>query len=51
MVRLSPSAIAALQGLAVPAGAPHRVHNASAEAADFLVVSQPPSQGDRVAAP
>ena len=40
-----------LQGLAVPAGKPHRVHNASAEAAEFLVVSQPPSQGDRVAAP
>ena len=38
-------------GLAVPAGVPHRVHNAWDEAAEFLVVSQPPSHGDRELVP
>lgn len=39
------------QGLHVPAGAAHQVFNRGAAAAEFLVVSQPPSHGDRVAAP
>lgn len=39
-----------LEGIQIPARVPHRVHNSSAEAAEFLVVSQPPSHGDRVVA-
>lgn len=39
------------QGLAVPAGAAHQVFNRGAGPAEFLVVSQPPSHGDRIAAP
>jgi mannose-6-phosphate isomerase-like protein (cupin superfamily) len=35
------------QGLHVPAGEPHRVFNEGPSAVQFLVVSQPPSHGDR----
>jgi mannose-6-phosphate isomerase-like protein (cupin superfamily) len=35
------------QGLHVPAGEPHRVFNDGPSAVQFLVVSQPPSHGDR----
>jgi len=38
------------QGLAVPAGTPHQFRNHSAEPVSFLVISQPPSHGDRVTA-
>jgi mannose-6-phosphate isomerase-like protein (cupin superfamily) len=37
------------EGLHVPPGKPHRFRNASGEAVEFLVISQPPSHGDRVA--
>jgi mannose-6-phosphate isomerase-like protein (cupin superfamily) len=37
-------------GLTVPAQTPHQVFNRSSEDARFLVISQPPSHGDRVAA-
>jgi mannose-6-phosphate isomerase-like protein (cupin superfamily) len=38
------------QGLLIPAGQAHQVFNRSAAAAEFLVVSNPPSHGDRVPA-
>jgi mannose-6-phosphate isomerase-like protein (cupin superfamily) len=37
------------QGLHVEAGKRHQVHNRSASDVEFLVVSNPPSHGDRVA--
>ena len=36
-------------GLTIPAGTPHQVSNRRTEDARFLVISQPPSHGDRVA--
>lgn len=36
-------------GLAVPARSPHQVFNRGTHDARFLVISQPPSHGDRVA--
>jgi mannose-6-phosphate isomerase-like protein (cupin superfamily) len=38
-------------GLTIPAQSPHQVFNRGAEDARFLVISQPPSHGDRIAAP
>lgn len=38
------------QGIAVNAGQPHQIRNTSAEDTSFLVVSSPPSHGDRVLA-
>ena len=35
-------------GLTVPAQTPHQVFNRGSEDARFLVISQPPSHGDRV---
>jgi mannose-6-phosphate isomerase-like protein (cupin superfamily) len=43
--------IASGQGISVTAGVPHEVRNASASDATFLIVSCPPSHGDRVPAP
>ena len=43
--RLMPST-----GLTIPPQAPHQVFNRGREDARFLVISQPPSHGDRVAA-
>jgi mannose-6-phosphate isomerase-like protein (cupin superfamily) len=43
-------ALAAQQGLEIPAGAPHQARNESAAPVEFLVVSMPPSHGDRVGA-
>lgn len=37
------------EGLHIPPGAEHQVINASEATAEFLVVSSPPSHGDRVA--
>lgn len=37
------------QGLHIPAGERHQVHNRSASDVEFIVVSNPPSHGDRVA--
>jgi mannose-6-phosphate isomerase-like protein (cupin superfamily) len=37
------------QGLAVPPGTPHRLLNRSERDLEFLVVSAPPSHGDRIA--
>jgi len=39
--------VAAGSGLEVPRGVAHRVSNDGSEAAEFIVVSQPPSHGDR----
>jgi mannose-6-phosphate isomerase-like protein (cupin superfamily) len=39
-----------LTGLTIPAQTAHQVSNRSGEDARFLVISQPPSHGDRVAA-
>ena len=36
------------QGVAIPAGARHQFRNHSEEPVRFLVISQPPSHGDRV---
>ena len=38
------------QGLEIKPGTPHRVFNRGAEDAEFIVVSHPPSHGDRVTA-
>ena len=38
------------QGFSIAAGQPHQVFNRGAVAAEFLVVSNPPSHGDRVPA-
>lgn len=40
--------LAAREGLHIPAGARHRITNASDGAIEFLVISEPPSHGDRV---
>jgi mannose-6-phosphate isomerase-like protein (cupin superfamily) len=40
-------ALHAGQGMHVPAGTVHQFSNRSTEALEFLVVSQPPNQGDR----
>lgn len=39
--------LSAREGLEVPPGAAHQVRNASDAPVDFLVVSAPPSHGDR----
>ena len=36
------------QGLEVPPGMPHQIFNESDADVEFLVISQPPSHGDRV---
>ena len=36
-------------GLTVPTQTPHQVFNRGSEDARFLVISQPPSHGDRIA--
>src|SRR5579859_4281362 len=38
-------------GAEVPPGTPHQMRNVSGEPIEFLVISQPPTTGDRVAAP
>lgn len=40
-------ALRAHEGAEVPPGVPHQVLNESGAAAEFVVVSQPPSHGDR----
>ena len=40
----------AQQGIEIPAGAPHQMRNESDADVEFLVISQPPSHGDRVLA-
>ncbi len=37
-------------GLEIPPGIPHQMMNLSGESVEFLVVSTPPAQGDRIAA-
>jgi mannose-6-phosphate isomerase-like protein (cupin superfamily) len=44
------SILSAGQGLHVGAGQPHQVRNRGAVDAEFLVVSNPPSHGDRISA-
>jgi mannose-6-phosphate isomerase-like protein (cupin superfamily) len=46
IVALSPGS-----GLSIPAGTVHEVRNQGAAAAEFLVISQPPSHGDRESVP
>ncbi|HZD77800.1 MAG TPA: cupin domain-containing protein [Acidobacteriaceae bacterium] len=43
--------LAPFAGLTVPAQTPHQVFNRGSDDARFLVISQPPSHGDRVTAP
>jgi mannose-6-phosphate isomerase-like protein (cupin superfamily) len=43
--------LAPCTGLTVSAETPHQVFNHGSEDARFLVISQPPSHGDRVAVP
>lgn len=38
-------------GAEVPPGVPHQLLNLSAEPIEFLVISQPPTSGDRIPAP
>ena len=38
------------QGLHIPPRTPHQIRNVSDQSVEFLVVSQPPSHGDRVVA-
>ena len=45
-----PHRLAARTGLEVAPGVPHQLRNQSARDAVFLVVSQPPSHGDRLPA-
>jgi mannose-6-phosphate isomerase-like protein (cupin superfamily) len=45
----TPHPLAALTGLEVPPGVPHQLFNQSDADAVFLVISQPPTAGDRVA--
>ena len=35
------------QGISIPIDTPHQMRNASADDVNFLVISQPPSHGDR----
>jgi len=42
--------VAARQGIHIPAGTRHSVKNAAARDLRFVVISQPPSHGDRVLA-
>jgi mannose-6-phosphate isomerase-like protein (cupin superfamily) len=42
-----PIPLAAGQGIWIPAGTPHQMRNDSRSEVHFLVVSQPPSHGDR----
>ncbi|PYI52262.1 cupin domain-containing protein [Paenibacillus flagellatus] len=37
------------QGIEIAPGVPHQIHNESDEPAEFLVISQPPTAGDRLA--
>jgi mannose-6-phosphate isomerase-like protein (cupin superfamily) len=39
--------VEAEQGLLIPAGKPHYIKNASEQQLDFLVISQPSTEGDR----
>jgi mannose-6-phosphate isomerase-like protein (cupin superfamily) len=39
------------QGVEVPPGVPHQMRNESDAPIEFVVISQPPSHGDRVPAP
>jgi mannose-6-phosphate isomerase-like protein (cupin superfamily) len=43
------NSLSAGQGLHIEAGKHHQVHNRSASDVEFLVVSNPPSHGDRIA--
>jgi mannose-6-phosphate isomerase-like protein (cupin superfamily) len=40
--------LSAREGLHIAAGAQHRITNTSNETIEFLVISEPPSHGDRV---
>jgi len=40
----------AQEGIEIPPGVPHQIKNTSDQDVEFLVVSQPPSHGDRVLA-
>ena len=44
-------ALAAGEGIEIPPDAPHQVFNRATVDAEFLVVSQPPTRGDREPAP
>jgi mannose-6-phosphate isomerase-like protein (cupin superfamily) len=40
-----------LEGIEVPPGVPHQMQNRSTQSLEFLVISQPFAQGDRVIVP
>lgn len=40
--------LSARQGVHIPAGVPHRIRNTSSQPVQFIVISHPPSHGDRV---
>ena len=42
-----PIVLTAREGIWIPAGTPHQMRNDSGEEVHFLVISQPPSHGDR----
>jgi mannose-6-phosphate isomerase-like protein (cupin superfamily) len=42
-----PMTLAAGQGIWIPVGKPHQIKNDSGGDVHFLVISQPPSHGDR----
>ena len=42
-----PTALTAGEGIWIPAGTPHQMRNKSGDEVHFLVVSHPPSHGDR----
>jgi mannose-6-phosphate isomerase-like protein (cupin superfamily) len=46
-----PIILAAGQGIWISVGKPHQMKNESSTDVHFLVISQPPSRGDRVVAP
>ncbi len=43
--------LSAGQGIHIEPGTPHQMKNVAAEDVHFLVISQPPSHGDRILAP
>ena len=43
--------LVAHQGIEIAPGVPHQIRNESGRDAEFLVISQPPAQDDRIPAP
>jgi len=43
--------LTAHQGIEIASGVPHQIRNESGQDAEFLVISQPPAQSDRIPVP